>query len=71
MTDIEQLLVAPFDLATIRKIRGMSQAEVAKAVGVSRVTYNKWEAGSFGKADIVKAMKVAETLGVRIEMIKY
>lgn len=71
MAGIEQLSDAPFELSALRKFRGLTQSEMAKAVGVSKVTYAKWEAGNFGKAKFGKAIKVAETLGVRLEMIKF
>jgi len=55
-----------FKLREIRKLRGMTQGELAKAAQIHRVTIAKYEAGqcmpSFDRAE-----RIANALGVPVE----
>ena len=53
-------------LKDIRKSRGMTQAELAEATGIHRVTIAKYEAGCFG-ATLTNAEKLANALDCTIE----
>lgn len=47
---------------------GLSQEEVAEAVGISRVTYTRYENGTH-KPDAYAAVKIAHLFGVPIEYL--
>lgn len=48
----------------IRRVRGLSQAELAKRIGVDRTTLNKIENGSRADVSISQLFAFAEALGV-------
>lgn len=52
----------------LRRDRGMSQAELAEAVGVTRQTVIALEKGNYVPS-LLLAMNIAETLGTPIEKI--
>ena len=54
------------NLKQIRMSRLMTQAELANATGINRVTIAKYEAGTMDPT-IEKAKKLADTLGVTID----
>lgn len=56
------------NLALLRKIRGLSQEEVAEAVGISRQSYSKWELGQT-LPDIEKCARLAGFYGVSIDAL--
>ena len=53
-------------LRMIRKAKGMTQVELAKATNINRVTIAKYESGKVGPT-LVNAEKLAQALGVPIE----
>lgn len=55
-------------LKAYRGERGLTQAELAQAIGVSRKTINTVENGVFVPSTIL-ALRMAATLGVRVEDI--
>ncbi len=55
-------------LLIVRKDRGLSQEEVAEAVGVSRQAVAKWEAGQ-GYPDITNLVALSDLLGVSIDRL--
>ena len=56
------------NLALLRKIRGLSQEDVAEAVGISRQSYSKWELGQT-LPDIEKCARLAGFYGVSIDAL--
>jgi AbrB family looped-hinge helix DNA binding protein len=54
------------NLIQIRKLKKMTQEDVAEKVGVSRQAVAKWEAGETAP-DLEKARLLAETLGVSLD----
>ena len=52
-------------LATLRKRTGMSQQEVADAIGVTRQTISNWELGQ-GSPALDKAAELARLYGVTL-----
>ncbi len=54
------------NLIQLRKMRQMSQEEVAEQVGVSRQTFSKWEIGE-SVPDIEKCKLLAEIFGVTLD----
>lgn len=55
-------------IKTIRKSAGLTQEELARAVGVDRVTVANWESGKT-EPRLSQARKIAELCGVKIENI--
>lgn len=55
-------------LKALRSAAGMTQAELAEAIGVSRKTINTVENGVFVPSTIL-ALKLARALGTRVEDI--
>lgn len=57
---------APVDLATLRKTRGMTQTELAKAVGIPLRALQKYESGECALKNMTldKAVRLADTLGI-------
>lgn len=53
-------------LATLRKHAGMSQQEVADAIGVTRQTISNWELGQ-GSPTLDKAAELARLYGVSLD----
>ncbi len=56
------------NLIMLRNIRGLSQEEVAEAVGISRQAYGKWESG-LTIPDIEKCHLLAKRYGVSIDSL--
>ena len=56
------------NLLYLRNIKGLSQEEVAEAVGISRQSYSKWEQGDTFP-DIDKCDKLAKFYGVTIDSL--
>lgn len=54
------------NLIQLRKMKHMSQEELAEKVEVSRQTLSKWETGE-SLPDIEKAMMIAEVFGVTLD----
>lgn len=54
------------NLITLRKMKKMSQEEIADIVGVSRQTISKWETGE-ALPDIEKGKKLAEIFDVSMD----
>lgn len=54
------------NLVQLRKMKHMSQEELAEKVEVSRQTLSKWETGE-SLPDIEKAMMIAEVFGVTLD----
>lgn len=54
------------NLFTLRKMRGMSQEEVAEKVGVSRQALSKWESGET-VPDMERCMELAKIYGVSLD----
>ena len=55
-------------LAGLRKVRGLSQGELAKASGIHRVTIAKYESMDMGKnASLKNAAKLADALGCTVD----
>lgn len=55
-------------ILALRKEKGMTQKEVAEAIGISDKTVSKWERG-FGCPDVSLLPVLSEILGVNIEQI--
>lgn len=55
-------------LLYLRNIKGLSQEQVAEAVGISRQSYSKWEQGDTFP-DIDKCDKLAKFYGVTIDSL--
>ncbi len=55
-------------ILALRKEKGMTQREIAEAVGISDKTVSKWERG-FGCPDVSLLPALSEVLGVNIEQI--
>ena len=56
------------NLLYLRNLRGLSQEQVAEAVGISRQSYSKWEQGDTFP-DIDKCDKLANFYGVTIDSL--
>ncbi|MDD6665132.1 MAG: helix-turn-helix domain-containing protein, partial [Eubacterium coprostanoligenes] len=56
------------NLLYLRNIKGLSQEQVAEAVGISRQSYSKWEQGDTFP-DINKCDKLAKFYGVTIDSL--
>lgn len=56
------------NLLYLRNIKGLSQEQVAEAVGISRQSYSKWEQGDTFP-DIDKCDKLAKFYGVTIDSL--
>ena len=56
------------NLLYLRNIKGLSQEQVAEAVGISRQSYSKWEKGDTFP-DIDKCDKLAKFYGVTIDSL--
>ena len=54
------------NLISLRKYKGMSQEELALAIGVSRQTLSKYETGE-SVPDIERVMAIADVFGVSID----
>lgn len=54
------------EIKEYRKTRGMSQAELAKHVGVERSTVAKWESGS-NHPQAAHLVKLAEIFGCSVD----
>lgn len=52
-----------------RKDAGLTQAQVAKMIGIDRSTYNRIERGTRKDIPIHLALKIAEVLGKNVEDI--
>ena len=52
----------------LRKARGLTQLEVANAIGVGRPTYCNWELGEY-EIDIASLIKLAKFHGVTTDYI--
>lgn len=50
----------------IRANKGLSQADVAEAIGVSQAAYNKWEAGKM-RLSPENLSRLADVLGVEVD----
>jgi len=55
-------------LREMRLLKGMTQEELARMVGVSRQTINYIERGKY-RPTVLLALKIASVLGVRVEEI--
>ena len=62
------MLPNKFYLNELRARKGLTQAEVAKDLGISVPTYNAWEK-DFSKVTISKAIAIAKYFGCSIEQI--
>mgnify|MGYP002627673310 FL=1 len=56
------------NLLYLRNIKGLSQEQVAEAVGISRQSYSKWEQGDTFP-DVDKCDKLAKFYGVTIDSL--
>ncbi|MCM1038829.1 MAG: helix-turn-helix domain-containing protein [Roseburia sp.] len=56
------------NLIMLRNIRGLSQEEIAEAVGISRQAYAKWEKGET-IPDIDKCAKLADYYGTTLDAL--
>lgn len=56
------------NLLYLRNLKGLSQEQVAEAVGISRQSYSKWEQGDTFP-DIDKCDKLAKFYGVTIDSL--
>lgn len=56
------------NLLYLRNIKGLSQEQVAEAIGISRQSYSKWEQGETFP-DIDKCDKLADFYGVTIDSL--
>ena len=56
------------NLLYLRNIKGLSQEQVAEAIGISRQSYSKWEQGDTFP-DIDKCDKLAKFYGVTIDSL--
>ncbi len=65
--DVDAYLAAPTHLAFWRRHRGMTQAALAEAIGISQPYLAQLESGARGSADIKVYAGLARHLGVRIE----
>ncbi len=54
------------NLVSMRKLHGMTQEDLAEAVGVSRQALSKWESGET-VPDLEKSALLAEALGVTLD----
>ena len=54
------------NLVKLRKLKSMTQEDIAEKVGVSRQTVAKWESGET-MPDLEKSRFLAETLGVSLD----
>ena len=58
------------NLLYLRNLKGLSQEQVAEAVGISRQSYSKWEQGDTFP-DIDKCDKLAKFYGITIDSLIY
>lgn len=56
------------NLASLRRLKGMTQEELADSAGVSRQTLSKWETGE-SLPDIEKSRALAEFFGVTLDSL--
>ena len=54
------------NLISLRKMKGLTQEEIAEKAGVSRQTVAKWEAGE-SSPDLEKSALLAEAFGVSLD----
>ena len=55
-------------VATLRKLRGMTQEQLAQAAGLQRTHVNRIEAGKYAVTlEVIQA--IAETLGMTVDII--
>jgi transcriptional regulator with XRE-family HTH domain len=57
------------NLRTLRKVRGMSQPELAEKVGISPRTIARLEAGQVADPSINHVRSLAQALGVTVDLI--
>lgn len=63
MMDYQALAVR---LTELRQAQGISQQQLAQAIGVSRATVNALEKGHAGDVGIKKVMRIVDYLGVEL-----
>lgn len=56
------------NLMILRNIHGLSQAEIAEKIGISRQAYAKWESGA-SLPDIEKCKRLADIYGITIDSL--
>ncbi len=52
-----------------RKANNLTQEKIAKKLGWSRVTYNKWETGKMLEFKVTELQKLQEILGLSFDEI--
>lgn len=57
-----------YSLRELRARHNLTQADMAKKIGISLTTYNNWE-NNFGRLSVNKANTVASILGVTLDEI--
>lgn len=62
--DIEAIYA---NIETLRKIKGVTQQQLANAVGISRSAYQKYVNGCYYSMKIITLYQIANYLGVSIE----
>lgn len=62
---METMIVFGKNLKKIRKLRGMTQVQMADKLNVCRVTYVQWESGK-RTPPFTKLDNIADTLGVKV-----
>ena len=55
-------------IRTARKLRGLSQAELAKSLGMSRTTIGQIESGTVQEIGVRKLMRLLDALGLQLRV---
>lgn len=55
-------------IRTARKLRGLSQAELAKSLGMSRTTIGQIESGTVQEIGVRKLMRLLDALGLELRV---
>lgn len=54
-------------IKNIRKAQGLTQAELARIAGVSRITINKFENNKFTGISVLNLIRILDRLGYELE----
>lgn len=56
------------EIRTARKLRGFSQQELAKGLGMSRTTISQIESGTVREIGVRKLMRILDSLGLELRV---
>lgn len=58
------------NLKVAREIKGLTQTQVAKKIGIATMTYVRYENPKYKRyPDVLTGMAIAETLGMTVEQL--